>query len=177
MYDNHHWVSRIGDPGFRYHAAMVQIWGLLALRLANADIVPLDYVAYAQRIQRFIKDVDGRYAKELAGALAAANRLESSASAIAKVIDASLRSGSNAEWASLNRRLMTAERALLDPDGIPGRPWYRHQIYAPKFTYAPELLPGVAEAATRGEVAEVAAQAARLAAALNRAAESLERAR
>jgi N-acetylated-alpha-linked acidic dipeptidase len=177
MYDNHHWVTRIGDPGFRYHAAMVQIWGLLALRLANADIVPLDYVAYAQRIQRFIKDVDGRYAKELASALTAANRLESSASAIAKAIDASLRGGSNAEWASLNRRLMTAERALLDPDGIPGRPWYRHQIYAPKFTYAPELLPGVAEAATRGEAAEVAAQAARLAAALNRAAESLERAR
>jgi N-acetylated-alpha-linked acidic dipeptidase len=177
MYDNHQWVSRIGDPGFRYHAAMVQIWGLLALRLANADVLPLDYVAYAQRIQRFIKDVDGRYAKALAGAGAAASRLESSASAIAKAIDASLGSGSNAEWAGFNRRLMSAERALLDPDGIPGRPWYRHQIYAPKYTYAPEVLPGVAEAAPRGDAAEVATQAARLAAALNRAAESLERPR
>jgi N-acetylated-alpha-linked acidic dipeptidase len=177
MYDNHHWVSRIGDPGFRYHAAMVQIWGLLALRLANADVLPLDYVAYTQRIQRFIKEIDGRYAKELAGALAAAGRLESSASAIAKEIDAALRSGSDREWASLNRRLMTAERALLDPDGIPGRPWYRHQIYAPKYTYAPEMLPGVAEAVTRGNGVEITAQAARLAAALNRAAESLERAR
>jgi N-acetylated-alpha-linked acidic dipeptidase len=72
---------------------------------------------------------------------------------------------------------MSAERALLDPDGIPGRPWYRHQIYAPKYTYAPEVLPGVAEAAPRGDAAEVATQAARLAAALNRAAESLERPR
>jgi N-acetylated-alpha-linked acidic dipeptidase len=72
---------------------------------------------------------------------------------------------------------MTAERALLDPDGIPGRPWYRHQIYAPKYTYAPEMLPGVAEAVTRGNGVEITAQAARLAAALNRAAESLERAR
>ncbi len=34
IYDNHHWVSRIGDPGFRYHVALVHVWGLMALRLA-----------------------------------------------------------------------------------------------------------------------------------------------
>ena len=81
VYDNHHWVARIGDPGFRYHAAMVRVWGLLALRLANADVLPLDYAAYAGRVRAFIGDVDRRYATELAPARAAADRLVAAASA------------------------------------------------------------------------------------------------
>ncbi len=169
-YDNHHWVARIGDPGFRYHAAMVRVWGLLALRLANADVLPLDYAAYAGRIREFIKGIDGRYATELAPARAAADRLVTAAAGAARDVDAALAQGSTD---AVNRRLMAAERAFLDPDGIPGRPWYRHQIYAPKFTYAPELLPGVAEAVEAGNAAEVARQAKRLAAALDRAAAAL----
>jgi N-acetylated-alpha-linked acidic dipeptidase len=65
---------------------------------------------------------------------------------------------------------MAAERALIDPHGIPGRPWYRHLIYAPKPTYAPEVLPGVAEALDAGDRGRLAEQVGRLAAALDRAA-------
>ncbi|HXH07770.1 MAG TPA: M28 family metallopeptidase, partial [Vicinamibacterales bacterium] len=54
IYDNHHWVARIGDPGFRYHAAMVRLWGALALRLANADVPPLDYRPSAELVARFV---------------------------------------------------------------------------------------------------------------------------
>jgi len=57
--------------------------------------------------------------------------------------------------------------------GIPGRPWYRHQIYAPKYTYAPEVLPGLAEAVDAKDAARVNEQEKRLAAALDRAAEAL----
>jgi N-acetylated-alpha-linked acidic dipeptidase len=92
------------------------------------------------------------------------------ASAAGREMDTALTHGSAR---AINRRLMAAERAFLDPDGIPGRPWYRHQIYAPKFTYAPELLPGVAEAVQAGNATEVARQAKRLAAALDRAAATL----
>jgi N-acetylated-alpha-linked acidic dipeptidase len=68
---------------------------------------------------------------------------------------------------------MAAERAFDDPDGIPGRPWYRHQIYAPKYTYGPQILPAVAGAIEAGDPPQVAAQARRLAAALDRAAAAL----
>jgi N-acetylated-alpha-linked acidic dipeptidase len=68
---------------------------------------------------------------------------------------------------------MAAERALLDPGGIPGRPWYRHQIYAPKFTYAPELLPGLAAALDAGDARMLEEQVKKLAAALDRAAKAL----
>jgi hypothetical protein len=42
-------------------------------------------------------------------------------------------------------------------------------IYAPKPTYAPEVLPGIAEAIDAGDLARLADQVARLAAALDRA--------
>ena len=61
LYDNHDWVATIGDPGFRYHAALVQFWGLVALRLADADVVPLDYEPYARRIGEFAADVERRW--------------------------------------------------------------------------------------------------------------------
>jgi N-acetylated-alpha-linked acidic dipeptidase len=68
---------------------------------------------------------------------------------------------------------MRAERGLLDREGIPGRPWFRHLIYAPQYTYAPELLPGLAEAVRAGDAARVRSEERRLAAALDRAADAL----
>jgi len=62
------------------------------------------------------------------------------------------------------------ERAFLDPAGIPERPWYRHLLYAPKPTYAAEVLPGVSEALEAKDRARLDGQVAALAAALNRAA-------
>ena len=70
IYDNHNWVARIGDPGFRYHVALVQVWGLLALRLASADIVPLDYEPYATRLLEFAGEVEQRRPVEAAAAFA-----------------------------------------------------------------------------------------------------------
>ncbi len=61
IYDNHAWVATIGDPGFRYHAALVQFWGLVALRLAGADVVPLDYEPYARRIEEFADEVERQW--------------------------------------------------------------------------------------------------------------------
>jgi N-acetylated-alpha-linked acidic dipeptidase len=47
-----------------------------------------------------------------------------------------------------DRILMQCDRALVRQDGLPRRPWYRHEIYTPGYYtgYAPETLPGVREA-------------------------------
>ena len=183
QYDNHQWVSRIGDPGFRYHEAMTRLWGVMALRLANADSLPLDYRPYAARIDEFASEVEKAWMTRSGAAQAmapfdrlhaAAGRLAHAASAAAAEQARALQAGDRGSLATGNRRLMQAERALLDPSGIPGRPWYRHQIYAPKFTYAPELLPAIAEAVETGDAAAVAAQIDRVVAALDRAARTLE---
>jgi len=50
--------------------------------------------------------------------------------------------------AAIDRALMHIEQSLLRPDGLPRRPWFRHQIYAPGFYtgYGVKTVPGVREA-------------------------------
>src|SRR5918993_2309660 len=51
VYDNFRWMEKYGDPEFLYHAAAARLWGLMALRLANADLVPLRFGTYARDLQ------------------------------------------------------------------------------------------------------------------------------
>ena len=77
---------------------------------------------------------------------------------------------------ALNQALRQAERALLIPEGLPNRPWFRHAIYAPgQYTgYAAVVIPGVNEAIDKHDLERTRQQIAVLAAALNRAAKVLE---
>jgi N-acetylated-alpha-linked acidic dipeptidase len=170
LYDDALWVSRIGDPGFRYHVALVRLWGLVALRLATADALPLDYQPYAERIAEFARELGGPLAPRIEGAAAAFGE---AAAAFNRRRDAALEANDRAALDALNRALMRVERAFIDQAGIPGRRWYRHLIYAPKFTYAPDLLPAVTDALAGGRTGDAAREADRLLAALDRAAITL----
>ena len=180
-YDNHDWVSRFADPGFLRHAELTRIWATLTMRLANADVLPFDEVRYARQIGEFLADVQRRWrAKSARGpstdltiAKAALERFAAAAAASLQRSSEAVTRGDRAAIDAINRRLMRVEAALLDPAGLEGRPWYRHQVYAPAFSYEPELLPGLSEAVDAGDTRRVAEQERRLAAALDRAAEVL----
>ena len=49
--------------------------------------------------------------------------------------------------AAANEVVFQAERALTRPDGLPRRPWFRHQIYAPGFYtgYGVKTMPQIRE--------------------------------
>jgi len=88
------------------------------------------------------------------------------------------------EVKAVNATLLQSERALTITDGLPRRPWYRHQVYAPGFYtgYGVKTLPGVREAIEQKSWKEADAQIPRVARALgaetdliNRAAEQLEK--
>ena len=177
IYDNHNWVARIGDPGFRYHLALVRIWGLAALRLACADAIPLDYEPYAARIEEFAGELDrqlagtpGVDADALSDVRAAALELREAAVRFNANRDQALMNHDAATLGALDRRLLQVERAFTDPAGLHGRPWYRHLIFAPKYTYAPEPLPGIAEAIEARNPERIAQETQRLTAAIRRAA-------
>jgi N-acetylated-alpha-linked acidic dipeptidase len=187
MYDNHRWVSRIGDPGFRYHTTMAKLWGVMALRLANADVLPFDFPAYATRLREFTTEVETRWQRRGSAAKAgsarespfwqvhrAIERFSAAATRTAQRQVQAMEPAASVDRDALNSALMRVERGLLDPDGIPGRPWYRHQVYAPKFTYAPEVLPGPAEAIAADDEERLRAQCRKLAAAIDRAADALQ---
>jgi N-acetylated-alpha-linked acidic dipeptidase len=63
---------------------------------------------------------------------------------------------------------MQAESNWANPDGIPGRPWFKHTLYAARFTYAHLELPGLTEAIEKRDWKEAQHQAGILAGALGR---------
>lgn len=81
----------------------------------------------------------------------ALGELKSAATAYQRALEAHLK-GSTALPADtlreLNRLLYQSERSLLSPQGLPRRPWFRHQLYAPGFYtgYGVKTMPGVREA-------------------------------
>jgi N-acetylated-alpha-linked acidic dipeptidase len=154
---------------------MAELWGRLALRLANADVVPLDYAATADSLLEFLDEIEDQaqsHAIDLPGESAreAASRLQKAAARVNGIISRP----ETGELDKVNRALLQVERSFLSEGGIPGRPWFKHLMYAPKFTYAPEVLPGVAEAIRAGDGDRARQQLTRLTEAMNRAASVLE---
>ncbi len=62
--------------------------------------------------------------------------------------DAARQKATAANAQAVNAKLIESERRLTDNAGLPGRPWYRHMIYAPGFYtgYGVKTIPGVREA-------------------------------
>jgi N-acetylated-alpha-linked acidic dipeptidase len=67
---------------------------------------------------------------------------------------------SQAKINTLNEKLLLSERRLSNEVGLPRRPWYKHQIYAPGFYtgYGVKTLPGVREAIEQKNWVEAADQ-------------------
>ena len=78
----------------------------------------------------------------------------------------------------VNAKLRDAERQLTDPAGLPGRPWYRHLLYAPGLYtgYGVKTLPGVREAIEQKQFSAVEAEVVRAARAIERLATLLDEA-
>jgi N-acetylated-alpha-linked acidic dipeptidase len=53
-----------------------------------------------------------------------------------------------ASFRAVNAKLIESERRLTNPEGLPGRPWFKHMVYAPgAYTgYGVKTIPGVREA-------------------------------
>jgi N-acetylated-alpha-linked acidic dipeptidase len=146
MYDDFYWMNHFGDPGYRYHTLMSQLWGVTAMRLANADALPFDIAAYARNVREFVLEVEAkrgvRQNLRLDTLLAELKNLQQQGSEL----KAALRDAPEDKLQSTNRRLMQVERNWLNDAGIPGRPWFKHVLYAARYTYAHLELPGLTEA-------------------------------
>ncbi|HEY0729546.1 MAG TPA: transferrin receptor-like dimerization domain-containing protein, partial [Pyrinomonadaceae bacterium] len=87
-----------------------------------------------------------------------------------KAVDA----GDTARAERVHKGLMKVERALLDPEGLAGRPWFKHLIYAPRPTYKALVLPALTEAIEARDQSRAKLEVERLTRALKRAAAAIE---
>jgi len=174
MYDDYYWINHIGDPGYKYHTLMSSYWGTLGLRLANADLIPFDFASYASDLRSFVKIVEKKpgTAKQvdLKPLYAAINELEEAAKKVNAARDQDLDKdlARKLPLDKINGLIMDFESNWLDPNGIPGRPWFKHLLYAARYTYAHLELPGLTEAVEAGNWKLANAQAALLTQAVNK---------
>jgi N-acetylated-alpha-linked acidic dipeptidase len=77
---------------------------------------------------------------------------------------------------SVNGLMLQLEQTLLQEDGLPGRPWYRHYLYAPGLYtgYAVKTLPAIRAAIEQGFWADVDPQVTRTAEVLEKAANLID---
>ncbi|HEU5458057.1 MAG TPA: transferrin receptor-like dimerization domain-containing protein, partial [Terracidiphilus sp.] len=96
----------------------------------------------------------------------------------AKEYDRAFAAAKGAAPAGLNQDILETERKLTSADGLPGRPWFRHLIYAPGLYtgYGVKTIPGVREAIEQKQWKEADVQIARAAAALEHEATLLRQA-
>jgi N-acetylated-alpha-linked acidic dipeptidase len=194
QYDTFEHYERFGDPGFAYGIALAQSAGHLVLRMADADVLPLQFASQAQTLDDYLHElhqlIDERreqaqrltelrqaHVFELAAdptrplgppeAQAEVPYLDFSPldNAVAHLKRAAhgydqayLELAANglilsvAARARLDATLQGLEQTLTSEQGLPGRPWYRHLIYAPGIYtgYGAKTLPGVREAIEDG---------------------------
>jgi N-acetylated-alpha-linked acidic dipeptidase len=151
IYDDFTWMEKFGDPEFLTHAAAARLYTAVAMRAAGADVVPLRFLPYGAALREHVDDLrrlavrrarektrgaDDRPPDEFEGLrplVAAVRAFQTAAATLAQAV---------------NDALMRVERALLLPNGLPGRPWFKHAVYAPGLTtgYASWPLPGVRQA-------------------------------
>ncbi len=191
-FDSFYWMSHFGDPGFVYHIAAAQLWGTLAMRLADAPLLPFNYSDYAAQIRQFFTDnlrlakrrnLGGFDEKQMMDAIDAfsreATRIEKNRKETLDQLGRSVSTDNRDRMAvkvrRINDALIAAERALTDSQGLRGRPWYKHQIYAPGLYtgYAALPLPDFRQALDDRNTSNAQEGLNRIVQALKRAAETL----
>ena len=55
-------MDKFGDPGFRYHRTLAQLWALVTFELADTKLIPFDLKVYADAVNNYVDDLEG-YAK------------------------------------------------------------------------------------------------------------------
>lgn len=152
-YDNLHFYETFADPSFQMGGAVAQWAGLMALRLANAELIPYHISQYAldleshfgqaeEKIKVFSTGMKGfPHSKE------AIKRLSEIGSKTALVMQKTLESNqlSHQQMQKVNKMLIDLERCFILEEGMPFGNWYK-SLYAsidPYSGYASWMLPAI----------------------------------
>ncbi len=185
IYDSYDHFKKFKDPGSLYGAALAKTGARIMLRLAIADVIPMNFTNFYTTVADYTNevktladqlradaDMERKMAKDKISELAEDPLLKlqpkvsrgdvpfldfsSLDNALAKLkrsteefqlLYPKAQQLDEAKKKQLNEILFRAERSLIQPNGLPRRKWYKHQIYAPGFYtgYGVKTLPGIRE--------------------------------
>ena len=195
VYDDFFWMEKFCDPEFLTHATAARLYTVIAMRAAGAEVAPFKFVPYGEALREYVDDLRRTVERKARGAVAGQGKppvtfdglasvvksvraFQAQAAAVDRATDAlAARDGvDDGRLARVNDALKNVERAFLLPDGLPGRPWFKHAVYAPGLTtgYASWPLPGVRQAILDNDAAMLAAQTPALVARIDAATVALK---
>ena len=154
IYENLHWMKTVVDPDFGYHALMARLQGVVVLRLANADLLPLEYAKEAEFWRLAWEDLAGdagardQQVPRIDEAMALITEWEHEATLL--VDDLAYRAGisgrDDPQAPDINRRLYRLARDFYRSEGTPGRPWNKNLFAGSAYDFegaSGSLLPGL----------------------------------
>lgn len=208
IYDDFYWYTHFSDTNFVYGRALAQAGGTSIMRMADADLLPLQFTDFADDVKMYVTEVKKfaveqreeirRKNQEIAEGIYEAtsdpkltwvtpkpeempphinfapldNAVESVERSSAEYQKALERLNANggaalatSSLAEVNALLIQSEHKLTTPEGLPGRFWYKHELYAPGvYTgYAAKAIPAVREALEQKKWQQAEDAAARVA--------------
>ncbi|MGA8110584.1 MAG: M28 family metallopeptidase [Acidobacteriaceae bacterium] len=177
VFDDYAWFVQNADPTFVYEQEMARVFGLEVLHMADADVLPYDYVTYGKEISAYLDEAQkkaedaGMTSLDFTAAAAAAKKFTHAAEQVKDK-----QKHPDGDLAAFNTQLRQVEGDFLSPQGLPDRPWFKHVIYAPgEYTgYAAVVIPGVNEAIDAKNLARAQAQMTILTDAIDAATRTLE---
>jgi N-acetylated-alpha-linked acidic dipeptidase len=146
-FDSFSYYERFCDPTFKMGSLVEQVFGMMALRLANADVLPYDIVRYGtdlrthlEGLQKLTKVYDKSATPFSFDVLIkAADDLKKAG----EECETALKTANEKNRKAINIELLSLERQWIDKQGMPYGNWYR-SLYAspdPFSGYASWMLP------------------------------------
>ena len=169
-YDSFHWMDKFGDPGFHYHVAMTKVWALFAASLVESPLIGFNATDYAQGLATYLQSVidlatDSQHRSirsisfaPLTDAIAALRTATVAFDARAAALEQQVQEG--VPWwkwwqkaklyyevQTVNAKYKYLERQFLHPEGLDGRSWFKHVVFAPGLWtgYSGATFPGLVE--------------------------------
>ncbi len=154
-YDSIYWYTHFSDSTFADGQALARYTTTALLRLADASVLPFEFVRFADTVDGYLDDIEKEAQREgepldLTVLRQQVNALRDSGERYNTLLESVTKRTSldPGRANALNQALLRTERVLTREEGLPNRPWYKNQIYAPGFYtgYAVKTIPGVREA-------------------------------
>ncbi len=155
IYDTVAYYNRFSDVDRSHGVALSQTTTTMILRLADATVLPFDFSELSDTLRRYVGELRGLGGGpgrvSLVNLQRQVDRLAAAGRAYEAALNGILRQSATIspdQLRAINDAVEHVERTLTLEDGLPDRPWYRHQLYAPGLMtgYSAKTLPGVREA-------------------------------
>ena len=179
-YDSFDWMDKFGDVGWHYHVAITKIWALLVANLVEAPIIQFNTTDYAAGLKTYLQHVIDKAASSPLPSIQSSSSSSFSAlsTAIARLHSATCafdtyttRLAANIkadvpwwkwwekvkllyEVKKVNDKYKYFERMFLHEEGLDGRSWFKHVVFAPGVWtgYAGATFPGLVESIDSGDM-------------------------